>query len=65
MTAESVVRRNRVWVAVGMMTAHGNLSSIYALDLLRAYAFTHDTTLDDTADQLNHQHLQPSAALAP
>ena len=64
MNTDSVIRRHNVWVAVGMMTEHGNLTSTNALDLLRAYAFSHDTTLDDTADQLTHRHLQPSTVLA-
>lgn len=64
MTSASVARRNNVWVAVGMILAHGNISSTNALDLLRAYAFGHDISLDDTADQLSHQRLQPSAVLS-
>lgn len=61
MNAGSVKRRNNVWTAVGMMIARTNLSSTNALDLLRAYSYGHDTTLDDTADQLTTRQLKPDA----
>jgi hypothetical protein len=61
---ESAARRLNVWVAVGMMIEHTHLSSANALDLLRAYSYGHDTTLDDTADRLTAQHLEPSTVLA-
>jgi hypothetical protein len=63
MDTHSVKRRNNVWRAVGMMIAHANLSSTNALDLLRAYSYGHDTTLDDTADQLTTRQLKPGTVL--
>jgi hypothetical protein len=64
MAATSTVRRNNVWVAVGLMIQYGHLSSSNALDLLRAYSFGHSTTLDETADQLTTHRLLPKAVLA-
>lgn len=54
----------QTWVAVGLLIEHGNVSSINALDLLGAYSFGQDTTLDDTADQLTTKRLLPNAVLA-
>jgi hypothetical protein len=64
MNNSPAARRLNVWVAVGMMIEHTHLSSMNALDLLRAYSYAHDTTLDDTADRMTTRHLRPSAVLA-
>ena len=56
--------RMHVWVAVGMLVEHASLSNPDALAALRAYAFSHDVTLDDIADQLMTERLQPESLLA-
>jgi hypothetical protein len=59
-----VNNRMHVWVAVGMLVEHAGLSNPDALAALRAYAFSHDVTLDDIADQLMTERLQPQSLLA-
>jgi hypothetical protein len=56
--------RMHVWVAVGMLIEHANLSNADALAALRAFAFGHDTNLDDVAREMMDQRLQPEAVLA-
>jgi hypothetical protein len=59
----SVTQRMHVWVAVGILMEHAGVSNDDALAALRAYAFAHDLTLDDTADQLMSQELRPGSLL--
>lgn len=61
---EPVVDRLHVWVAVGMLIEHAGMSNADALAALRAYAFSHDVTLDDLADELMNDRLRPDALLA-
>lgn len=60
----SVAGRMHVWVAVGILIEHAGLGDADALAALRAYAFSHDTTLDDLADELVTQRLEPEGVLA-
>lgn len=60
----SVTSRMNVWVAVGMLMEHSSVSNTDALAALRAYAFGHDTTLDEVATQLSSEKLQPQSVLA-
>jgi hypothetical protein len=50
--AAAAQRRMQVWQAVGMLNFTCALSNIDAIAVLRAYAYAHDTTLDDLADDL-------------
>lgn len=60
----SVRRRMNVWVAVGILIEYANLPSTDALAALRGYAFSHDRTLDDIADDMMNQHLRAESVLA-
>ncbi|MCW2540585.1 MAG: uncharacterized protein JWN95_2310 [Frankiales bacterium] len=44
--------RVQAWVAMGMLMTRMSLSARDALTLLRAYAYSHGTVLDDVAEQL-------------
>lgn len=57
LTNRSVTDRMTVWTAVGMLGQHGSLTSADALARLRAYAYSHDTTLDHTAAQLTTKRI--------
>lgn len=59
-----VADRMHVWVAVGMLTEHAGVLNADALAALRAYAFSHNTTLDDIAHDLTTERLNPQALLA-
>jgi hypothetical protein len=54
----SVVRRLEVWAAVGMVMSTGIASEEDALSLLRAYAFSHEVTLDELAQLLISHRLK-------
>lgn len=60
----AVRNRMNVWVAVGILIEHAHLSNIDALATLRAYAFSHNASLDDIADQTTTRRLEPAALLA-
>ncbi len=45
--------RMGVWIAVGVLMSDLDVFAPDALALLRAYAFSHDSTVDDIAHQLN------------
>lgn len=60
---EDGVDRYRVWTAVGMVRAIAGLDESAALARLRAYAYSHGLTLDDTADRLLERDLQVDAVL--
>ena len=51
--------RMRVWVAVGILIERTTVSETDALAALRAYALTHDATLDEVADRLVARTLEP------
>lgn len=50
--ADGARARMEVWVAVGVLTHHLGLAAPDALDVLRAWAHSHDTDLDSVAGQL-------------
>jgi hypothetical protein len=52
MTAAPARERVNVWIAVGMLMFELNASSPDGLALLRGYAFSHDTVVDDVAAAL-------------
>ena len=56
-------QRMNVWVAVGILIGHAGLSSADALAVLRAYAFGHGVTLDDLAEDMTTQRLDPETVL--
>lgn len=63
MTGPSATQRMNVWVAVGILIGHAGLSSTDALAVLRAYAFGHGRNLDDVADDMSAQRLDPETVL--
>jgi ANTAR domain len=56
--------RTRVWVAIGMLRNRYDLTAPDALARLRSYAYAHDQTLDDVAEQLVRDKL-PLSHLRP
>jgi hypothetical protein len=50
--APAAQRRLDVWQAVGLLNAADGLAAPDALSVLRAFAYAHDTTLDDLATEL-------------
>lgn len=48
----AVRNRTNVWVAMGMLMTRREITATDALSVLRAYSYSHDTVLDDVADQL-------------
>jgi len=59
----AVNRRMQVWVAVGILIEHAGSGNDDALAALRAYAFAHDETIEDTAVGLLSQELHPQAVI--
>ena len=60
-----VVRdRMQVWSAVGQLMTQSAIQNADALALLRAYAFGHETTLDDVAGRVVAQSLDLAELLA-
>jgi hypothetical protein len=59
--APAAGRRALVWQAIGMVNVSLRLSTPDALALLRAYAYGHDTLLDDVADAVVQGRLSPDA----
>ena len=49
MNSDLVTNRANVWVAIGIIISHANLTDTDAVAVLRAYAFTHDLSLDEVA----------------
>ena len=58
LAGEAVQDRMNVWAAVGMLPGSSQVSQPEGLALLRGYAFSHDTALDDVAQRLT-SHLLP------
>jgi hypothetical protein len=56
--------RMNVWVAVGMLIEHATLSNADALAALRAYAFSHDMTLENVATKMSTRRLDPDTLLS-
>ncbi len=45
-----------IWVAMGMVNLHYRVTSADALAILRAWAYAHDSLVDDVArDLVNHK----------
>ena len=63
MTSHPVAQRMNVWVAVGILIEHADLTNTEALAAIRAYANSHSTSLDDIADHIATQRLHPNAIL--
>jgi len=63
LNAPSAGRRALVWQAVGMVNVGLELPSPDSLALLRAYAYAHDTVLDDVAEDVVQRRV-PVADLA-
>jgi len=61
-TTPATVRRN-VWIAIGMLLVHRRITNHDALSILRGYALSHQTTLDDVAQQLTERQLSPENVL--
>ena len=59
--APTAGRRAQVWQAIGMVNVGLELDTPDALALLRAYAYGHDTDLDDLADAVVQRRLPVDA----
>lgn len=57
LVAGSVEDRMNVWTAVGMMMADTEMDQADGLAVLRGYAFSHDFTIDETAQLLTTRQL--------
>jgi hypothetical protein len=64
MTSDLVSRRANVWVAIGMIFNHANLTDTDAIAVLRAYAFTHDLSLDEVAGRMVTESLSAEDVMA-
>lgn len=60
---ERALRRQQVWVAVGMVCEASAVSDADAMAMLRAYAFASDRLLDDVAEEMLTGDLHPEAVL--
>ena len=63
MSAEPAVNRMNVWMAVGMLIGRSGLLSTNALAMLRGYAFSHDTTLDDLSYAIINRDLNAGSVV--
>lgn len=64
MNNDSITRRMKVWVAVGILMEHADLTTADALAMLRAYAYSHGVSLDDIVDDITTKRLHPDAVSA-
>lgn len=62
--ADAVTHRMDVWLAVGTLMELASLTKGDALAAIRAYARAHQTTLDDVAQQIVEQELEPQLVLS-
>ena len=60
LAAGSVEDRMNVWTAVGMIMAVAEMDQADGLAVLRGYAYSHDSTLDETAQLLTTNQLPVS-----
>jgi len=60
---DAAADRVNVWVAIGMLVERARLESDDALSVLRAYAFSHGSTLDDVSLRLTSRELDPDDVL--
>ena len=58
---QPVHARTAVWIAVGLVGVTLQLDSRDALSVLRGYAYSHDTTIDDIARALTNRELPVEA----
>jgi len=58
-----VQNRLRIWLAVGMVMERAGLVNADALAALRAYAFSHDATLEHVAELVTTSQLDPDRLL--
>lgn len=65
LASDAVTDRMTVWIAIGMLMEEGVMTNGAALATLRAYAFTHDSTLDELAARLVDQDLAVLVVLGP
>lgn len=63
LNSDVVRERMQVWSAVGQLMASSALENADALALLRAYAYGHETTLDDVAARVVSQSLDVAELL--
>jgi len=64
MSAAAAAARRNVWIAIGMLLAHSRrLNNHDALSILRGYALTHHTSLDDLADDITERRIAPDDIL--
>jgi hypothetical protein len=63
LNSDLVRERMQVWSAVGQLMASSALENADALALLRAYAYGHETTLDDVAARVVSQSLDVAELL--
>lgn len=61
---EAASDRIAVWTAIGMLLAHTDLDDTTALARLRAYAYSHDLTVDEAAARLVDREIPVSTVLA-
>ena len=61
MNNHSVTQRMNVWVAVGMLMEHAGLTTEDALAAMRAYAYGHNASLDDIAENITTKRLHINA----
>lgn len=59
----SVTYRMNVWVAVGMLMEHADLTNSDALAVMRAHAFSSEMSLDRVAQQITNRQLAPEVVL--
>lgn len=64
LASDGVMDRMTVWVAIGMVMEQAVFTNLDALSTLRAYAFTHITTLDELAAQITTRQITPETILA-
>ena len=64
MDGEAATNRMNVWIAVGMVLSHAGFTSSNALATLRGYAFSHDATLEDIAEEMISQNLAPETVIS-
>lgn len=64
LTNDAVTNRMEVWVAVGTLIELAGLTNDAALAALRAYAISHQLTLDQVAFQIADRGLKPDVVLS-
>ncbi len=65
LASDAVMDRMTVWIAIGQLLEEGIPTNNEALATLRGYAFAHDTTIDELANQLSIHEIAPKSLLNP